>query len=224
MSRLAQSCRRFSWNASSPNATPVAKPWRPTATASACSSNSLNAIWGKTPERLAVTDVDAPLVLGFLDHLERDRRNTIRSRNARLAAIRSFVHFAAFKEPAALPSLQRVLAIPMEALRQPPPRIPLQRRDSSDPGRTGGSSLEWAARSDHVRDALQHRRPCLRTDEFAWPTSSWTEAPVCIFMEKAARIEAYRCGGPRRPSYDIGYPALTAALIGRSSRAPQVGV
>jgi hypothetical protein len=43
--------------------------------------------------------VDAPLVLAFLDHLEHDRRNTIRSRNAGLAAIRSFVHFAAFKEP-----------------------------------------------------------------------------------------------------------------------------
>jgi site-specific recombinase XerD len=74
---------------------------------------------GKAPERLALTDVDAPLVLAFLDHLERDRRNTIRSRNARLAAIRSFVHFAAFKEPAALPSLQRVLAIPMKRFDKP---------------------------------------------------------------------------------------------------------
>jgi site-specific recombinase XerD len=74
---------------------------------------------GKAPERLALTDVDAPLVLAFLDHLERDRRNSIRSRNARLAAIRSFVHFAAFKEPAALPSLQRVLAIPMKRFDRP---------------------------------------------------------------------------------------------------------
>lgn len=51
---------------------------------------------GKAPERLVLTDVDAPLVLAFLDHLERDRGNSIRSRNARLAAIRSFVHFAAY--------------------------------------------------------------------------------------------------------------------------------
>jgi site-specific recombinase XerD len=74
---------------------------------------------GKAPERLELKDVDAPLVLAFLDHLERNRHNTIRSRNARLAAIRSFVHFAAFKDPAALPSIQRVLAIPMKRFDKP---------------------------------------------------------------------------------------------------------
>jgi site-specific recombinase XerD len=74
---------------------------------------------GKAPERLALTDVDAPLVLAFLDHLERDRHNTIRSRNARFAAIRSFLHFAAFKDPTALPSIQRVLAIPMKRFDKP---------------------------------------------------------------------------------------------------------
>ena len=53
---------------------------------------------GKAPERLELTDLDAPVVLAFLDHLERERHNTIRSRNARFAAIRSFMHFAAFKD------------------------------------------------------------------------------------------------------------------------------
>lgn len=74
---------------------------------------------GKAPDRLALADVDAPLVLAFLDHLERDRHNTIRSRNARFAAIRSFLHFAAFKDPTALPSIQRVLAIPMKRFDKP---------------------------------------------------------------------------------------------------------
>ena len=74
---------------------------------------------GKAPERLDLTDLDAPLVLAFLDHLERTRRNTIRSRNARLAAIRSFAHFAASKDPTALPSIQRVLAIPMKRFDRP---------------------------------------------------------------------------------------------------------
>jgi integrase/recombinase XerD len=74
---------------------------------------------GKAPERLELTDLDAPTVLAFLDHLERKRRNTIRSRNARLAAIRSFAHFAALKDPAALPSLQGVLAIPMKRFDKP---------------------------------------------------------------------------------------------------------
>jgi site-specific recombinase XerD len=74
---------------------------------------------GKAPERLELTDVDAPVVLAFLDHLERERHNTIRSRNARFAAIRSFMHFAAFKDPTALPGIQRVLAIPMKRFDKP---------------------------------------------------------------------------------------------------------
>jgi integrase/recombinase XerD len=74
---------------------------------------------GKAPERLELTDLDAPMVLAFLDHLERKRRNTIRSRNARLAAIRSFAHFAALNDPTALQSLQGVLAIPMKRFDRP---------------------------------------------------------------------------------------------------------
>ena len=74
---------------------------------------------GKAPEHLELTDLDAPVVLAFLDHLERERHNTIRSRNARFAAIRSFMHFAAFKDPTALPGIQRVLAIPMKRFDKP---------------------------------------------------------------------------------------------------------
>jgi integrase/recombinase XerD len=74
---------------------------------------------GKAPERLALTDLDAPLLLAFLNQLETKRHNTIRSRNARFAAIRSFLHFAALKEPAALPVIQRVLAIPMKRFDKP---------------------------------------------------------------------------------------------------------
>lgn len=68
----------------------------------------------KPPERLALTDLDASLILAFLNHLERDRRNSIRSRNARLAAIRSFLHYAALKDPTALPAIQSALAIPLK--------------------------------------------------------------------------------------------------------------
>jgi len=74
---------------------------------------------GKTPERLVLTDLDAPLVLAFLNHLEQERHNTIRSRNARFAALRSFLHFVALKDPTALPVVQRVLAIPMKRFDKP---------------------------------------------------------------------------------------------------------
>ena len=74
---------------------------------------------GKAPERLALSDLDAHFILAFLNHLESERHNAIRSRNARFAAIRSFLHFAAFKEPTALPIVQRVLAIPMKRFDKP---------------------------------------------------------------------------------------------------------
>lgn len=73
----------------------------------------------KPTECFALSDLDAPLVLAFLDHLEKDRNNAIQSRNARLAAVRSFLRFAAQKDPEALVMVQRVLAIPMKRCTKP---------------------------------------------------------------------------------------------------------
>ena len=67
---------------------------------------------GKAPSQLALADLDADLVVTFLAHLEKDRGNTIRSRNGRLAAIHSFFRYVAFEEPGHSASVQRVLAIP----------------------------------------------------------------------------------------------------------------
>ncbi len=64
------------------------------------------------PDVVCVDDLDAPRVLTFLDDLERRRGNTARTRNARRAAIRSFLRYAAAAEPVLLPVAQRVLAIP----------------------------------------------------------------------------------------------------------------
>lgn len=66
----------------------------------------------KEPSSLLLADVDAPLVSGFLDHLERERGNCARSRNARLAAVHSFFRYVALREPAYSALIQRVLAIP----------------------------------------------------------------------------------------------------------------
>lgn len=59
-----------------------------------------------------LADLNAKLILAFLDHIERDRHNCARSRNARLAAIHSFAHYAAVQEPAALHTLSAVIALP----------------------------------------------------------------------------------------------------------------
>jgi integrase/recombinase XerD len=66
------------------------------------------------PDALCVDDLDAPRILAFLADLEKSRGNCARSRNARLAAIRSFLRHAAATDPLLLPIAQRVLAIPMK--------------------------------------------------------------------------------------------------------------
>ena len=67
---------------------------------------------GRPPTALTLADLDAPAVLVFLDHLERERGNSIPTRNVRLAALRSFLKYASARNPTCLPAVQRVLAIP----------------------------------------------------------------------------------------------------------------
>jgi site-specific recombinase XerD len=64
------------------------------------------------PSAIAVEQIDAPLVLAFLAHLEADRGNGAQTRNARLAAIKSFFRFLEYRVPAAVEQVHRVLAIP----------------------------------------------------------------------------------------------------------------
>ncbi len=66
----------------------------------------------KPPSTLDLADMDAPLVGAFLDNLQHNRGNSVRTRNARLAAIHSLFTFAALRHPDQAALIQRVLAIP----------------------------------------------------------------------------------------------------------------
>jgi len=66
----------------------------------------------KPPSKLKFEEVDAPLIVAFLAHLEKQRGLSVRSRNLRLTAIHSFFRYAAFELPAHSAQIQRVLAIP----------------------------------------------------------------------------------------------------------------
>ena len=66
----------------------------------------------KPPSALAFEEIDAPLVVAFLDHLEKQRGLSVRSRNLRLTAIHSFFRYIAFELPTHSAQIQRVLAIP----------------------------------------------------------------------------------------------------------------
>jgi integrase/recombinase XerD len=73
----------------------------------------------KSAAQLTLLDIDADLIVGFLAHLEDVRHNTVRSRNARLAAIRGFAQYVACQCPPALFIAQRILAIPMKRSDKP---------------------------------------------------------------------------------------------------------
>lgn len=66
----------------------------------------------KAPSALSLEDFKAPFIAAFLDHLEKDRGNSARTRNVRLAAIHSFFRYVALEEPTRSAMIQRVLAMP----------------------------------------------------------------------------------------------------------------
>ncbi len=102
----------------------------------------------KAPCAMVLGELDAPLVVAFLDHLEKDRRNGPRSRNARLAAVHSFFRFVALEEPAQSALIQRVLAIPSK--RWDRPVVAFLTRSEIEALMAAPDQRTWAGRRDHV--------------------------------------------------------------------------
>jgi integrase/recombinase XerD len=74
---------------------------------------------GKSASELEFPDLDAPAVLAFLRSIEKDRGNSIRTRNARLAAIRAFANYAASEETSFLATARQIRVIPMKRFDRP---------------------------------------------------------------------------------------------------------
>lgn len=106
----------------------------------------------KPPEQLKLIDLDASTVLGFLNDLEEKRKNTARSRNVRLAAIRTFMRYVSFRDPASLPIAHRVLAIPMKRFDRPP--LTLLSRDEVQAILNAPNCSTWSGRRDRVMFAM----------------------------------------------------------------------
>ena len=67
----------------------------------------------KLPTELKLTDITSKFILAFLDHLEQERHNSVRSRNARLAALRAFLKFASHRDVSSLQVIEQALGVPM---------------------------------------------------------------------------------------------------------------
>ncbi len=101
----------------------------------------------KSPAAMAMTDITPELIMTFLDHLERQRHNSVRSRNARLAALRSFMKFAAHRDVSSLQVIERALGVPVKRFERP--MFGYLSRDEmlAVIGTPGGT---WLSQRDHV--------------------------------------------------------------------------
>src|SRR5439155_271404 len=97
---------------------------------------------------LTLADFDAPQILGFLDHLEGERHNGARTRNARLAALRSFLRYAALRDPTALLAIQRTLAIPTKRFDRP--LLGFLSREEVEAILAAPDRSTWSGHRDHV--------------------------------------------------------------------------
>jgi integrase/recombinase XerD len=100
------------------------------------------------PSALNLTELDVPTILAFLTHLEQHRGNTVRSRNIRLSAIRSFFRFVALRDPERVDLVTRILAIPVK--RQEKKLIGYLSREEIEAILTAPDRSTWVGRRDHA--------------------------------------------------------------------------
>ena len=105
----------------------------------------------KSPTAMNLTNITPELILAFLDHLERQRHNTVRTRNARLAALRAFLKFAAHRDVSSLQTIERALGVP--AKRFEPPMLGFLSREEML-AVIGTPDDAWISRRDHLLLAL----------------------------------------------------------------------
>lgn len=130
----------------------------------------------RPPGELALGDLDAPTVLAFLQDLEVTRKNAVRTRNVRLAAIRAFMSYAASRDPGALPVAQRVLAIPCKrfdrpllgSLTRPEIEAILESPDDSD----------WSGRRDRTLFTLMDNTGARVSEAVGWSRTDLRPGPT----------------------------------------------
>lgn len=131
--------------------------------------------YSKVPAKLDIDDLDSPLIGAFLDHLERDRKNSVRTRNARLAAIRSLFRYAALRHPEHAATIERVLAIPPKRFERR--LVTYLSEGKSRPywprriGQPGPGGATWPCSASRSRLDFEH------------PNSSDCAAAMCILAQ-----------------------------------------
>lgn len=174
---------------------------------------------GTPPERQRIEDIDAPLVGAFLDHLERQRGNSVRSRNARLAAIHSLFQYAALHHPEHAGLIARVLAIPPKRCR----RVLVSFLDEHeiDALLAAPDTSRWIGRRDHAL-LLVAIQTGLRVSELTGLLARGRSPQPLLGAYYAARFLPWRHGSSRTCAHRAGVRGeRDPAAAGRvGSRAP----
>ena len=105
----------------------------------------------KTATSLKLDDIQPDLILAFLDHLERDRHNAVRSRNLRLTALRAFLKFAGRRDVASLHVIEQALAVPMKRFERPMLAFLTREEMLAVLGQPGET---WTSQRDHLLLAM----------------------------------------------------------------------
>jgi site-specific recombinase XerD len=105
----------------------------------------------KTATNLKLNDIRPDLILAFLDHLERERHNAVRSRNLRLTALRAFLKFAGRRDVASLHVIEQALAVPMKRFERPMLSFLTREEMLAVLGQPGET---WTSQRDHLLLAM----------------------------------------------------------------------
>jgi site-specific recombinase XerD len=109
--------------------------------------NFTQAHLGRSPDAIKLIDITPELILAFLDYLEQVRHNTVRSRNARLAALRAFLKFAAHRDVSSLYVIERALGVPIKRFERPMFGYLSREEMQSVIGNPGST---WVSQRDHL--------------------------------------------------------------------------
>ncbi len=167
---------------------------------------------GRSPETIMLADITPDLIMAFLDNLERARHNSVRSRNARLAALRSFLKFAAHRDVSSLQVVERALGVPSKRFERPMLGYLTREEMLAVTGTPDGT---WVGQRDHVLLLLLYNTGA-RVSEIIG-----VKVGEVVFNEGAACVHLHGKGRKQRsvPLWRSTVRAVRAWL----KRNPQLG-
>lgn len=140
---------------------------------------------GKTPTSLQLIDIRPELILAFLDHLEHERHNAVRSRNLRLTALRAFLKFAGRRDVASLLIVEHALGVPMKRFERPMLGYLTREEMVAVLGQSGES---WSSRRDHLLWAMLYNTGARVSEIISVRVADVVLAPAaCVHLQGKGR-------------------------------------